>query len=713
MRKIIEKRIKLGDKEGIIRVGEYAHQANGSVTLQVGDTVVHAVATMGRAENGLDFFPLQVEYKENLYAAGKLRANKFVKRQGRPSDEAILKGRLIDRSIRPMFPKDFAREVQVILTILSTDCENQHDVIGLTAISAALAISDIPYDCNLAGVRVAKIDGKIAINPTFSESDKSEWELVLGGNEEKIVMIECAANEASDDDILEGFRAAFKPLGEMAKTIKELQQECGKKKIDYADKSINEDIYARIEKNAKELIGKYYDGLANKTIDRKQFDIYVETPILNMFTEEEKESTFTEKMIKEVLDYIFKKEVRNNILKHKKRLDGRRIDEIREIEIDVGVLPRVHGSSMFMRGETQVLSILTLGVPGDEQVVEFIEREEKKSYMHEYNALPFSVGETGRFGTPGRREIGHGALAEKALLPVIPSQDEFPYVIRLVSEVMGQNGSSSMASTCASTLSLLDAGVPIKAPVAGISVGLITGETDDEFVTITDIQGQEDFSGDMDFKVAGSYEGITAIQMDTKIKGLTYKIVEQSIKQAHTARNELLDKIKAVLPKQREAISEYAPRIEFMMIPENSIAAVIGSGGKVIKQLTADYGVDINIEDSGRTSISGVNFEQVKLVKNVINGIVNDPDVGAVYTGKIVKIMDFGAFVEIFPGKEGLIHISRMSKDRVAKVTDVVKAGQQVQVKLFEIDSQRRLNFTMVLDDDKKQRREVQTDIAK
>lgn len=700
MRVIKEKKIMIGGKEIVIKTGEYAHQANGSVTLTCGETVIQAVAVMGPESNDLDFFPLQVEYKENLYAAGKIKGSKFTKRPGRPTDECILKGRIIDRSIRPMFPKDFAREVQVVINVLALDCKQPHDVLSLTATIAALAVSDIPFDCNIGGLRVSKVDGKLVINPDIEQYAKQDFELVLAGNDKKIVMIESAAKIVSDDDILEAFRLSFDSLGAIAKAMKEFEADAGKAKVAYADKSVNQEIYDKIKPTADEKIEVFFKGQADNTIYRKEFDKYVQEPVLSLFTEDELENKYSKKEILETVDYIFKKTVRYNLLKNKRRLDGRKIDEVRALEAQVGVLPRVHGSSMFMRGETQVLNILTLGAPGEEQIIENMEGEEKKRYIHAYSALPFSVGECGRMNGPGRREIGHGALAEKALEPVIPSQEQFPYVIRLVSEVMGQNGSSSMGSTCASSLSLMDAGVPIKAPVAGISVGLITGETDDEFITITDIQGQEDFSGDMDFKVAGTYEGITAIQMDTKIKGLTYPIIEKSIKQAHEARIKILDVMTKAISKPRSDISAYAPRIEFLQIPQDSIAAVIGQGGKVIKQLCADYGVVINIEDDGKASISGVDKDKLEQVKVVINGIMSDPEVGKIYKGKIVKIMDFGAFVEIFPGKEGLIHISKIAKERIANVSDVLTAGQVVDVKLMEIDGQRRLNFSMILDEE-------------
>ncbi|HBD92925.1 MAG: polyribonucleotide nucleotidyltransferase [Spirochaetes bacterium GWF1_31_7] len=713
MRVINEKKIMIGGKELIIKTGEYAHQANGSVTLQCGETVIQAVVVMGPEKNDMDFFPLQVEYKENLYAAGKIKGSKFTKRPGRPTDESILKGRIIDRSIRPMFPKDFSREVQVVINVLAIDYHHPHDVLSLTAVVAALAISDIPFDCNLGGLRVSRVDGALVINPTLEQYAKQDFELVLAGNDKKIVMIESAGKFITDDDMLGAFKASFEPLGTIAKAMKEMEKDFGIKKVSYTDTPVNQAVIDKIKAVADEKIEFFFKGQADGSIYRKQFDVYVQEPVLALFTEEELESTYSKKDILTCIDYIFKKTVRKNLLVNKRRLDGRGITEVREIECQVGVLPRIHGSSMFLRGETQVLNILTLGAPGEEQLIENMEGEEKKRYIHAYSALPFSVGECGRMSGPGRREIGHGALAEKALEPVLPNAEQFPYVIRLVSEVMGQNGSSSMGSTCASSLALMDAGVPIKSHVAGISVGLITGETDDDFITMTDIQGQEDFSGDMDFKVTGNYDGITAIQMDTKIKGLTYAIIEKSIRQAHEARNTILDKMYAAIKEPRGDVSAFAPRIESLSIPSESIAAVIGSGGKVIKYLCAEYDVIINIEDDGSASIAGVNKEKLEEAKRVIKGIISDPVAGEIYEAKVVRIMDFGAFVEIFPGKEGLVHISKLSKERVNNVNDIVKVGQKVQVKLLEIDGQRRLNFSMNLDDEviaASERRDVRTD---
>lgn len=694
------KKIKIGDKEAIITIGQYALQANGSVVLRCGETMVQAIVVMGDENPDLDFFPLTVEYNENLYAGGLIKSNKFTKREGKPSDEAILKARLIDRSIRPMFPKDFYREVQVIVNVLSTDKTNPHDVLGLTASIAALAISDIPFDCNIGGLRISKINDNFVVNPTYKECEIQDFELVLAGNKERIIMIECASQCVSDEIIEKGFEYSFKYLGEVAEQIVGLQNEFGKKKIEYTRKELNKEIYDKIETLTIEKIEDFYKKLSNKEVSKKDFKKIVQEPVLAIFSEDELlDGKYNEKDILETIDKIFKKFLRENILKNKRRIDGRKIDEIREISIAIDPVPRVHGSAMFMRGETQVLSILTLSAPGNEQILESIEGETTKRYIHHYNAPPYSVGECGRYGSPGRREIGHGALAEKALAPVIPDQQIFPYVIRIVSEVMSQNGSSSMASTCASTLSLMSSGVPIKAPVAGISIGLITDENDiNNFVALTDIIGFEDFGGDMDFKVAGTRNSITAIQMDTKIKGLTLPIIKQTLKQAKEARNKILDIMLSIIPEYRKNISEYAPRIETIQIPVESVGKVIGPGGKVIKQLIADNDVEINIDDFGNVTISGVNRDSVENVKKQINGIVFDPKEGQIYTGKITKIMDFGAFVEIFPGKEGLIHISKISKNRIKSVKDVLKIGQIVNVKLIEIDYQGRLNFSMVLD---------------
>lgn len=717
MLQIQEKKFMIGDKEIVITLGEYALQANGSVVLRCGETLVQAIVVMGVENPDLDFFPLTVEYNENLYAGGMIKSNRFTKREGRPSDEAILKARLIDRSIRPLFPKDFYREVQVIINILSSDKTNPHDVLGLTAAIAALAVSDIPFDCSLGGIRMSYVNNNFVVNPTYEEIEKQSFELVLAGNDKKIVMIECAADCVKDDLIEKGFEESFKPLGVISQAMIDLQNNYGKKKAVVEPKAENAEIKDRIYDFANKKIDEFSAKLTQKEVKKNDYDEIVVNTVVALFTDEELKEKYPLKEVKAVIDKIFKKKLRENILLHKKRIDGRGIDDIREIQIKLNPVPRVHGSSMFMRGETQVLNILTLTAPGHEQIIESLEGESLKRYIHHYNAPPYSVGEVGRYGGAGRREIGHGALAEKALKPVIPQQSEFPYVMRLVSEVMGQNGSSSMASTCASTLSLMASGVPIKFPIAGISIGLITGDTDDVFQTITDIMGYEDFGGDMDFKVAGSTDAITAIQMDTKIKGLTFPIIKQTLKQAKAARNRILDVIFAHIKEPSSNISQYAPKIDSTQVPVDSIGKVIGPGGKTIKQLSADYNVELSIDDNGIVSISSMDKESIDKVKRIIDGMTKDPVVGQIYSGKVVRLMDFGAFVEIFPGKEGLVHISKMSKERVAKVTDVVNVGQVVDVKLLEIDSQQRLNFSMNLDDKEtsgrpnfNQRREVRTD---
>ncbi|MBN2544951.1 MAG: polyribonucleotide nucleotidyltransferase [Spirochaetes bacterium] len=693
MFEIYEKKIMLGGKEAVVKTGEYAHQSNASVVIQCGQTVVQAVATMSETETTLDFFPLTVEYNEALYAGGRIKSSKFVKREGKPSDEAILKSRLIDRSIRPMFSKDFKREVQVVINILASDMENPHDILGLNAAIIALSISDIPFDHNLAGIRLSKVKDEIIINPTYEQCDIQDYELVLAGNNEKIIMIECASNCVSDDEIEKGFELSYKYLGEISKAISDIQKEIGKEKVSYEPKVIDEEIVNRIKDMVYKNADNYTEGLKSKKYWKPDFKKVVLDPILNTFSEEEREE-ITDKKILEYIDYIYKKKVREDVLKNNKRVDGRDFTEIRDIEIKIDPIPQVHGSSMFRRGETQVLNILTLGAPGNEQLLEAIEGETKKRYIHHYNAPSYSVGEVGRFGSPGRREIGHGALAEKALSPVIPAREDFPYIIRLVSEVMSQNGSSSMASTCGSTITLMAGGIPIKEPVAGISIGLFTDE-EGNFKTITDIIGIEDFSGDMDFKVAGTKDTITAIQMDTKIKGLNFDIIRQTLKQARDARREIIKKITDIIAEPRKEISKNAPKIETLQINTEDIGKVVGPSGKVIKQLIADYDVEINIDDSGIVSISGLKSESISMVKNVIRGIVSVPEVGIVYKGKVTRIMDYGAFIEIFPGKEGLCHVSQISNKRIRNPNDVLKIGQAVDVKLTGIDSQGRLNLSM------------------
>ena len=705
MKEVVEKKIELADKELIFRLNEYAFQSNGSIVLQCGETLVQAIVVMGNENPDLDFFPLTVEYNENLYAGGLIRSSRFTKREGKPSDEAILKARLIDRSIRPMFPKDFYREVQVIINVLSSDKKNPHDVLGLTASIAALAISDIPFDCNLAGIRVSKVTGNWEINPTYDKCLFQDFELVLGGNSEKIVMIECAAERIEDNIIEEGFELSFKYLGIIVNAIKELESNYGKTKIKYTSKELYvPEVYDTIKSETLNKINEFSNGLANRTIERREFDKVVVEPILALFVKDDEGSIFSDKNVKDAIDKIFKENLRKEILTNSKRVDGRGIKDIREINIRINPIPRVHGAVMFARGETQVLNILTLGAPNNEQLSETIEGEIAKRYIHHYNAPPYSVGEVGRYGGSGRREIGHGALAEKALKPVIPTQEDFPYVLRLVSEVMGQNGSSSMASTCASTLSLMAGGVPIKEPVAGISIGLITADNNDSFVTLTDIMGFEDFGGDMDFKVAGTRNSITAIQMDTKIKGLNIAIIKQTLSQAKDARNKILDIMLSVIPEPSKNLSVHAPTIETVSIPIDSIGKLVGPGGKMIRQLQQDYSVTMSISEDGVVSITGQSKDVLENVKKVVRGIAYDPVAGEIYTGKVVRIMDYGAFVEIFPGKEGLVHISQISKDRVKDVESILKVGQMIDVKLFEVDFQGRLNFTMLLDEDIKKR---------
>lgn len=693
MFEVYEERFKIEEKEFIVKIGEYAHQANASVVLQLGETVVQAIAVMAETETDIDFFPLTVEYNEGLYAGGKIKSSRFIKREGKPSDEAILRSRVIDRSIRPMFPKDLKREVQVVVNVLASDKENPHDILGLNAAIIALAISDIPFDHNIGGIRLSRLQGKYIINPTYDEIDKQDYELVLAGNAEKIIMIECAANCIPDEEIEKGFEESFKYLGQIALIVDNLQKKYGKKKIQVTPKILPEDLLNRLKNLVIERANEYSRGLANKEYWKQDFKRVVIEPILNSFTQEEREK-FTDKLILECIDHLYKKKVREDVMVYNKRVDGRGFRELREIEIKIDPLPQVHGSSMFRRGETQVLNILTLGTPGSEQLMEAIEGDLKKSYIHHYNAPPYSVGEVGKFGSPGRREIGHGALAEKALKPVIPQQENFPYVIRLVSEIMSQNGSSSMASTCASSITLMAGGIPIKEPVAGISIGLFTDENGN-FKTVTDIIGIEDFSGDMDFKIAGTYNTITAIQMDTKIKGLTIEIIRAALEQAREARREIIKKILEVIPEPRKTLSKNVPKIDTLQINIEDIGKVIGPNGKIVKQLIADYDVEIFIDENGLVSISGSNSESIAKVKEIIKGIVTEPEIGTIYKGKITRVLDYGIFIEIFPGKEGLAHVSQISNKRITNINELFKVGQVVEAKLIGIDAQGRLNLSL------------------
>lgn len=679
------------------QIGRVAELANGAVLLSYGDTTLLITATASeKPRQGIDFFPLSIDYEERLYSVGKIPGG-FIKREGKPTEKAILTSRLIDRPIRPLFPKDYRNDVAIVATVMSVDQDCSPEVVAMIGASLALAISDIPLEEATGSVSVGYVDNQLIINPTAMQREISKLTLTVASTKSKVMMIEAGAEEISDEIMLEAIFKAHEENKKIVEFIDSIVAEVGKPKHSYEEHSVPENIYNAV----KEFITDEKMEIAVFTDMKQERDEKITAltkEVLENFVDtfEEIESIDYETVIGEAIYKFEKQTVRRMILKDHKRPDGRKLEEIRTLSSEVDILPRTHGSALFKRGQTQILTVTTLGAMGNVQRLDGLdELEDSKRYMHHYNFPGFSVGEAKTSRGPGRREIGHGALAERALLPVIPSEDEFPYAIRLVSEVLSSNGSTSQGSVCASTLSLMAAGVPIKKPVAGISVGLVTGDTDDDFVLLTDIQGLEDFFGDMDFKVAGTHDGITAIQMDIKIHGLTSEIIRQAIFQTHKARNYILDEamLKAI-PEYRKEVSQYAPKIVKINIDPEKNSEVIGQRGKTIKRIIEETNVKIDIEDDGRIFVSDVSMEKVQRAIDIILAIVTDPEPGRIYMGKVTKIMAFGAFVEIAPEKEGLVHISKLAHERVNKVEDVVKVGDSIMVKVLEIDNQGRINLS-------------------
>lgn len=688
---------ELAGRKLTVETGRVAELANGDAIIHYGDTVVMVNVTASKEpREGIDFFPLSVDYEEKLYAVGKIPGS-FQKREGKPADKAILTSRAIDRPIRPLFPKDFRNDVCVVATVLSVEQDNSPEVCAMIGASVALSISDIPFGGPTAAVNVGYVDGQIVINPTVAQREHSRLKLTVAGTMEKVTMIEAGADEIPNDTMLDCIKAGHEEIKKLCKFIEEIKEEVGKPKFEYVSFATDKDVYAEIKENFKERM--YQDVQAqdkevrDANMDKLAEDI--QAYFVEKYGEEETEAKSTE--IANSIHDLEKECVREMIFKEHKRPDGRRIDEIRPLSCEVGVLPRVHGSAIFTRGQTQVLSVVTLGTKSEEQELDGLDEEESKRYMHQYNFPSYSVGEARPSRGPGRREIGHGALAEKALVPVIPSEDEFPYTIRVVSEVLSSNGSTSQASICGSTLALMDAGVPIKKPVAGISTGLVTSkENPDEYVMLTDIQGIEDFFGDMDFKVGGTKDGITAIQVDIKNDGLTYDIIKEAFERTKVARDYILDEImKPQIAEPRAELSKYAPRIITTTINVDKIKDVIGPGGKMINKIIDATGVKIDIEEDGRVCIYTDNAENGKKALKMIEDIAKDIEVGKVYDGKVTRIMNFGAFVDIGGGREGLLHISKISNKRVEKVEDVLAVGDEIKVKVYEIDNQDRINLTM------------------
>ena len=687
---------ELAGRKLVIENGKIAELANGSVIVRYGETVVMVNVTASKEpKEGIDFFPLSVDYEEKLYAVGKIPGG-YTKREGKPADKAILTSRAIDRPIRPLFPKDFRNDVCVIATVLSVEPNNSPEVAAMIGASAALAISDIPFGGPTAAVNVGYVNGKIVINPNLEEREKSELVLTVAGTMDKVTMIEAGAKEIPDDIMLQAIKEGHAEIIKICKFISNIQKEIGKPKFEYKSFAVSKDLYEEVENEFKERM--YQDVQAtDKEVRDSNIDKLTED--INTFLTEKHGEEFVEDNKQEIGEIIYKLEkkcVRKMIYEEHKRPDGRAIDEIRPLSCEAGVLPRVHGSAIFTRGQTQVMSIVTLGMLSEAQSLDGIDEETSKRYMHQYNFPSYSVGEARTSRGPGRREIGHGALAEKALVPVLPSEEEFPYAIRVVSEVLSSNGSTSQGSICGSTLALMDAGVPIKAPVAGISTGLVTDENDpSKYIMLTDIQGIEDFFGDMDFKVGGTHKGITAIQVDIKIDGLTYDIIEEAFARTRKAREYILNDIMLKeIAKPRAELSKYAPKITQTKISVDKIKDVIGPGGKMINKIIDETGVKIDIEEDGNVFIYSSDQESGNRALEMIDEITREIEVGKIYNGKVTRIMNFGAFVDVGGGKEGLLHISKISKERVNKVEDVLKIGDTIRVKVYEIDDQGRINLT-------------------
>ncbi|OPZ20574.1 MAG: Polyribonucleotide nucleotidyltransferase [Firmicutes bacterium ADurb.BinA205] len=673
----------------VVETGKTCGLSNGSCWVRYGETVVMAnVTASAKPREGVDFFPLSVDYEERLYSVGKIPGS-FTKREGKPTEKAILTSRCVDRPIRPLFPKDMRNDVSVVMTVLSVEPDNSPEIAGMIATSIAISISDIPWNGPISGINVGLVDGEIVLNPTLEQRAKTDLVLTVAGTAEKIVMIEAGANEVPEDTMLEAIMKGHEEIKKMVAFIKDIQSQIGKPKFAFESMEVDHDMFDAIEEFAAERV-KFALDTNDKNVRDERLAPIVDD-IHAKFDEQYPEQIA---MIDECI-YKLQKKIVRNWLYEGKRVDGRGIDEIRPLAAEVGLLPRVHGSGLFTRGQTQVLTIATLGPVSDAQRIDGLDEEESKRYMHQYNFPSYSVGETKPSRGPGRREIGHGALAERALAPVIPSVDEFPYALRLVSEVLSSNGSTSQGSICGSTLALMDAGVPIKAPVAGISCGLITKPDSDEFMTMVDIQGLEDFFGDMDFKVGGTHKGITAIQVDIKVDGLTPAIIKEAFEKTRKARLYILDEIMLkAIPEPRKTVNKYAPKMLQTKIPADKIREVIGSGGKTIQKISADCDVKIDISDDGNVFISGIDAANSNKALQIVETIANGPEVGAIYRGKVVRIMDFGAFVEIVPGVDGLVHISKLDKSRVEKVEDIVSIGDEIVVKVTEIDRQGRINLS-------------------
>ncbi len=692
----------LGGRTLSLETGRIAKQANGAVFVRYGETVVLVTATCSKEpREGIDFFPLTVDYEEKLYAAGKIPGG-FIKREGRPSEKAILSARLLDRPIRPLFPDQMRNDVQIVATVMSVDQDNVPEIVAMIGASAALTISDIPFEGPIGGVIVGRTNGKFIINPTVEGSENSDLRLVVAGTGDAVMMVEANASEIKEDDVIEAINFGHKVVCEIVEFINRFRKEAegrglAKPKIQFPVED-DLDLIEKVKAKGFDPISEAMHHCARKGLNKKEREEYLEEIEKDLAREFLEAYPEQERSIAKAFDEIEKEILRKMVVEESLRIDGRAPDEVRQIGVDVGVLPRSHGSGLFTRGQTQVLSVVTLGAVSDEQILDGLGLEDSKRFMHHYNFPPFSVGETRPMRGPGRREIGHGALAERALESVLPEEADFPYTIRIVSEVLESNGSSSMASVCGSTLALMDAGVPIEKPIAGVAMGLI--KEDDNIAILTDIQGIEDFNGDMDFKVAGTKDGITSLQMDIKIKGVTSEVLKEALDKAYTGRMFILEKMLNVISEPRKDLSKYAPRIIHTVIDPDKIRDVIGPGGKVIRKIIEETGAEIDIEDDGRVFIAAVDQDAGRKAFDFIESLTKDVEVGKIYMGRVTKVMDFGAFVEVIPGvlglpgKEGLVHISQLAHYRVNKVEDVVKEGDQVMVKAVGYDSQGRLKLS-------------------
>lgn len=674
----------LGGQPLVIETGKLAGQADGAVTVKYGDTIVLVTACVSSEKReGIDFIPLTVEYEERHYAVGKIPGS-FIRRESRPSQDAILADRLIDRSLRPLLTKGFRNEMQVVVTVLSADQENDPDILAIIGASAALSLSPIPFAGPVGATRVGCIDGELVLNPTFTQLADSSLDIVIAGSSDALVMVEAGANGVSEGVILDSIKFAQQANQDIIRIQQQLRDACGKPKMDFTPPETNPEV--------GEAVSAIIEGRLNDVIYKVKAERMDALDAINEELIQKLGERFSSQEITSTLESLLKKHVRSQILQGGARLSGRTPTEVRPITCEVGLLPRTHGTGLFKRGGTQVLTIATLGSMRKEQLIDTISQEESKRFLHHYNFPPFCTGEVKRMGGPGRREIGHGALVERALIPVLPKEQDFPYTLRLVSEVLSSNGSSSMASVCASTLSLMDAGIPVTAAVAGVAMGVIV--EDDKYVVLTDIEGLEDAYGDMDFKVAGTMEGITALQMDIKLKGISFEVIEQAIRQATDARRFIIEKMNQTISASRPELSHYAPRMQKITIDPAKIGTIIGPGGKMIRSITEETKASIDVDNDGTVIIGSTNQEGAEKAIKMIQDLIRDVEVGGIYTGKVTRVINIGAFVEILPGKEGMVHISELADYRVPSVEDVVKIGDEIMVMVTEIDRMGRVNLS-------------------